>query len=191
MTKKSRYEIDENKPHLGGNFADGDSHCWCPSSWNYIIDKYQIKSIMDVGSGCGHAAKFFADKGLETIAVEGLESNVKNAIYPTILHDLTSGPYKKDVDMTNCIEVVEHIEEKFIDNLMTTLCQGIYSLITHAVPGQKGYHHVNCQPSEYWVEQFVKRGYSLLEEDSKILRQLAHQDGGTHIARNGMLFKRN
>lgn len=186
-----KYVVDESKPHLGGNFADGDPACWCPRSWKYIFNKYDIKTAMDIGSGCGHAAKFFSDQGVETTAIEGLKENVDTAIYPTQLHDLTTGSYTQPVDFTNCIEVVEHIEEKFIDNLMTTLCQGKYVLITHAVPKQKGWHHVNCQPSEYWIEHFNKRGYRLLEEDSKIIRQLAEEDGGKHIARNGMLFVRN
>lgn len=186
-----KYVVNQSKPHLGGNFAEGDPACWCPSAWKYIFNKYSIKTAMDIGSGCGHAAKFFSDQGIKTTAIEGLEDNVVNSIYPTVLHDLTTGPYKKEVDFTNCIEVVEHIEEKFIENLMTTLCQGNYVLITHAVPKQRGWHHVNCQPSEYWIEHFTKRDYNLLKEDSEIIRELANQDGGKHIARNGMLFKKN
>lgn len=186
----SKYVTNEEKPHLGGNFADGDPACFCPSAWTYILDKYNIKSVMDVGSGCGHAAKFFEDKGMQVTAIEGLKENVDMAIFPTILHDLTEGPYHKIVDLVNCIEVVEHIEEKFVDNLMETLCQGSYCFITHAVPGQKGWHHVNCQPSEYWIDHFQERGFELLEEESLEIRKLAAQDGSKHVARNGMLFYR-
>ena len=40
----SKYAIDENKPHLGGNFPNGDPATWCPSAWKFLIDKYQIKT---------------------------------------------------------------------------------------------------------------------------------------------------
>jgi uncharacterized protein (DUF1330 family) len=62
--------------------------------------------------------------------------------------------------------------------------------MTHAVPGQKGWHHVNCQPSEYWINHLSSRGYELLEDDSKTIQKLSASDGGKHIARNGMVFKR-
>ena len=44
----SKYAIDENKPHLGGNFPNGDPATWCPSAWKFLIDKYQIKTATDV-----------------------------------------------------------------------------------------------------------------------------------------------
>jgi 2-polyprenyl-3-methyl-5-hydroxy-6-metoxy-1,4-benzoquinol methylase len=146
---------------------------------------------MDVGSGAGHAANWFSQQGLAVTAVEGLEENVKNSKYPASLHDLTAGAFFKEVDLVNCIEVVEHIEEQFLDNLLTTLCQGNYIFMTHAVPGQKGWHHVNCQNSEYWISHLEKKNFSLLVEDSKIVQELAGKDAAIHIARNGMIFKKN
>jgi len=186
----SKYVIDETKPHLGGNFADGDAATWCPSAWKYIIDKFPIKKVMDVGSGAGHAANWFLENNMDVVAIEGLQKNIDIALVPTILHDLTEGPYLSPVDFVNCIEVVEHIEEKFLDNLLTTLCQGNYLLMTHAVPKQKGWHHVNCQPSEYWINHLASRNFKLLEKDSEEIRKLAAADGGKHIARNGMLFEK-
>jgi hypothetical protein len=70
------------------------------------------------------------------------------------------------------------------------LFQGKYLLMTHAVPGQKGWHHVNCQPSDYWINHLKNRNYFLLEEDTRTIQSLARQDGGKHIFRNGMLFEK-
>jgi SAM-dependent methyltransferase len=189
MKKKYEYVIDDTKQHLGGNFAEGDPATFSANAWKFIIDQFNIKTILDVGSGRGHAAKWFTDQGLQVTAIEGLHDNVVNAIVPTIEHDLTISPFVGKVDFVNCIEVVEHIEEKYIENLMDTLCSGTYVLITHAVPGQKGWHHVNCQPSEYWISHFKRKNFKLLEEESSKIRELALSDGGLHIARNGMIFK--
>lgn len=186
----SKYVVDENKPHLGGNFAGGDPSTWCPSAWKHIIEKFQIKSMTDVGGGRGWASKWFSEQGVEATCIEGLKDNVDNAVYPSILHDITHGPFKKSVDFVNCIEVVEHIEELYLDNLLTTLCQGKYLLMTHAIPGQKGWHHVNCQPSEYWITHLKNRGFHLLDSDTLTIQSLARQDGAKHVFRNGMIFQR-
>ena len=61
--------------------------------------------------------------------------------------------------------------------------------MTHAVPGQDGWHHVNCQNSEYWINHLKNRGFELLQDDSNRIQQLAKQDGAAHIARNGLVFK--
>lgn len=187
--KKYTYAVDESKSHLGGNFVEGDPATFCPSAWNYIISKFNVKTVTDVGSGRGFAAKWFLEHNCKTIAIEGLHDNVVNAIVPTIEHDLTVSSHVTDSDFINCIEVVEHIEEKYLDNLLDTLCCGKLLLMTHAIPGQDGWHHVNCQESEYWIEKISSRGFTFLSDESKIIRDLALQDEAYHVSRNGMIFK--
>lgn len=186
MGKKIDYVVDESKPHLGGNFAELNPATFCPESWDYVIKKYNINSVMDVGSGQGHAPKWFADRGLEAYAIEGLKENVDKAIFPTELVDLTEGSYTKNVDMVNCIEVVEHIEEKYLENLLTTICCGKYLFMTHAVPGQKGHHHVNCQPTSYWNEHLARYGFRPALDDTAEIQRLAKNS--KHIRETGMLF---
>ncbi len=178
--------LDEEFPHLGGNNELLNRHTFCPESWSYIIDKYKIKSVLDVGSGYGHAPKWFSDKGLTAIAIDGLQKNVDNAIYPTTKVDLIEGSYTAEVEMVNCIEVVEHVSEEFLDNLLETLCCGKYIFMTHGVPGQRGHHHVNCQPREYWVEHMSRFGFEFDEEMTDQLKQLAGE--GTHYGNTGLFF---
>jgi len=187
--KKYTYAIDEKNLHLGGNFIEGDPATFSPSAWKYLIDKFGLSSVLDVGSGRGYAGKWFLDQGLSVVAIDGLVDNVSNSIIPAIEHDLTNSPFLVTTDFVNCVEVVEHIEEEFLDNLLTTLCSGRILLMTHAVPGQDGWHHVNCQHSEYWISHLKSRNFTLLEDDSKHIQQLAEQDGAAHIARNGLVFK--
>src|SRR6516164_8232178 len=77
------------KPHLGGNVLEGDPYSFCPRVWSYVIERFAISSVLDLGSGIGYAADFFYRKGLRTIAVDGLLENVKMALHPTVCHDLT------------------------------------------------------------------------------------------------------
>lgn len=180
--------FDKNKPHLGGNASVINSHTYCPSSWKYVIDRYNIKSVLDVGSGFGFHAKWFFDQGINTLAIEGLQYNVDNGVYPMECVDLTEKHFTADVDLVNCIEVVEHIEEKYLPNLLTTLCCGKYIFMTHGQPGQRGHHHVNNQPTDYWIKHLKTRGFKLLKDDSDAIKQLAVKDGATHIQETGMLF---
>ena len=189
--------LDDKHPHLGGNNLEVNRHTFCPESWNYIIEKYKIKSVLDVGSGYGHAPKWFSEQGLNAVAIEGLQQNVDNAVYPTTKIDLTEKSFTTDVDMVNCIEVVEHIEEKFISNLLDTLCCGKYIFMTHGTPGQRGHHHVNCQWQDYWIDHLDNGGFDWNKEDSMTIRKLStgtkfNNENGKHINESGLFFiKRN
>lgn len=180
--------FDESKPHLGGNSSVHNPHTFCAGSWKYVINKYNIKSVLDVGSGYGFTPKWFSEQGLKAYAIEGLQKNVDNAVYPTECVDLTERSYTVDVDMVNCVEVVEHIEEKYLDNLLTTLTCGKYLFMTHGLPRQRGHHHVNNQPTQYWIDHLAARGFYESEEDSGHIKKIALEENVTHVIQTGMLF---
>lgn len=188
---KYTYAKDENNLHLGGNIIEGDPATYCPTVWKYVIDKYSVKTVMDVGSGRGYALNWFADNGMDAFGIEGLSENVKNSLHKTIEHDLTKGKYVHPVDLVNCIEVVEHIEEQYLDNLLQTLSSGKYLIMSHAVPGQEsGWHHVNCKDQEYWITHLSRYGLNYSEEDTFQIRKLAKADKAKHISRHGLFFKK-
>lgn len=179
---------DERVPHLGGSAKVGDPYTWCPSVWDYVVARFGIRSALDLGSGCGNAALYLHRHGVHVIAIEGCKPSVVASLYPAIAHDLTTGPVFTKVDLVHCQEVVEHIEEAYLDNLLRSLLTGKIILMTHALPGQGGYHHVNCQPQEYWVSNLTQRGAALLEADTLKVRDLAKQDGAVYMANTGLVF---
>jgi len=67
---------DPNTPYLGGNIKEGDPYTFCPRVWTYVIERFCIRSVLDLGSGIGNAADWFFKKGLRTVAVDGLQSNI-------------------------------------------------------------------------------------------------------------------
>jgi hypothetical protein len=143
---------------------------------------------MDLGSGMGYASRYFHKKGCQVIAVEGLEENVINSVYPSVRCDLTQSPVWCRVDLVHCQEVVEHIEESFLDNVLLSLACGKVIVMTHAVPGQVGYHHVNLQPMEYWVSHLKSYGCEVLEEDTRRVRSLAKADTAIYLASSGLVL---
>jgi 2-polyprenyl-3-methyl-5-hydroxy-6-metoxy-1,4-benzoquinol methylase len=39
--------------HLGGYLEDGDEYTYMPDVWDYLVKKFDVKSILDVGCGTG------------------------------------------------------------------------------------------------------------------------------------------
>jgi SAM-dependent methyltransferase len=178
----------KDAPHLGGNIRGGDPFTFCPAVWDYTLQRFAVESVLDLGSGCGNASDFFFRRGRRVLSVDGLAENIENSAYPTILHDLTKGPVVAKVDLVHCQEVVEHIEERFLDNVLMSLLCGRIILMTHALPDQRGWHHVNLQHSEYWIKHLQAKGCQLLVEDTKRVRSLAERDGAPFMARSGLVF---
>lgn len=184
------FAADAQHPHLGGNIKEGDPFTFAPTTWRYLCERFALRTLLDLGSGLGYSAHFFSQRGVQVIAVDGLEENVDNAIVPTVLHDLTHAPFRCRVDMVYCVEVVEHIAEQFMPNLLTTFQSAKFITMSHADPDQPGYHHVNCKSDAYWVEQLTAAGFHLLPEDTQRVRNAANTDGAYHISRSGLVFAR-
>jgi len=174
----------ENKSHLGGYWKIknpwGDPGTWCPEVWNNLIKKYNIKSVADIGCGLGFSSNYFYKKGLDVIGVEGGLNAIKESIFTgKIIHnDYTiSSAFANNerFDLIWCCEFVEHVEEKYMYNFLSDFKHGKYIAMTFAIPGQEGYHHVNCQYQEYWIDIIQGLGFKFNCEYSKTLQEIAHK----------------
>jgi SAM-dependent methyltransferase len=148
----TRVVVSASEPHLGGNIAEGDPFTFSPTVGDYLISRFAVNSVLDLGSGSGYAADYFFRRGLKVVAVDGLAENCRKAKFPTMCCDLTKTSVLCRVDLVHCQEVAEHIESAFVDNFLESLTCGKFIVMTHAVPGQGGHHHVNEQPASYWTE---------------------------------------
>jgi len=182
--------VDAERHDLGGNIRHGDVSTFIPNFWRYMIDRFAIRSMLDVGCGEGHAVKFFYKNGVAAHGIDGLRSNVERAVFPIALHDLLERPYVMPVDFVWSCEVAEHILPEKVGNYLDTLANGMVIAMTHALPDQGGHHHVNCQPDEYWIELLQARGYQL-ERSQPIYRQIAQREGTPNFfAQSGLVFCR-
>lgn len=176
--------------HLGGYVLNGDSRTFYPELWDKLIEDFEIKSMIDLGCGEGHAAKYFYDKNVEVLAIDGSEKVKDSAVFePILIHDYTKGigiP-PKDYDFCWCCEFVEHVEEEYIQNFVATFKRCKYVAMTHALPKQGGYHHVNEQEAKYWIKIMMQAGFELIDL-AKIeeYRILSHD----YFRQTGLVFKR-
>ena len=176
---------------LGGASLDApDASTFLPDVWQYLIEKYEVRSVLDVGAGAGWSTKWFSDQGIYTLGVEGWpEALARSQCRPNIVqHDYRSGPFVPSMilDLAWCAGFVEHIEEKFIPNFMASFraCRNV--CLTHAEPGQPGHQHVNCQPTAYWIGKMNEAGFDFDEEETAFL--LSTDKHKTHRSHRATAF---
>ncbi len=191
-TKNGRMYGMDMMPHLGGYLRGGDPFAICPELWDWAINKFQVQSLLDVGCGEGQCVRYFMDRGIRAVGVDGSTLAYRESVFPNdyrILHDYCDAAYKPNVeyDLVWCCEFVEHVEEAYFNNYLQSFKAGKVLLMTHAQPGQPGYHHVNCQPAEYWI---AKLAGDFIYEDG--WTQEAKMQGVNHnwFKQNGLAFRR-
>ena len=183
----------EDKPHLGGTWAGGDPNAWSPAAWDRIIADKKIENVIDIGCGEGYSSKYFQDKGMVVLCIEGGGKAVdvcRTKKLPVIQHDYTEGIYKPETtfDLGWCCEFVEHVTEAHMNNFLETFKHCKYLAMTHAFPGQPGHHHVNCQLPEYWIPKIEALGFRLDLPYTLVLRELASD--ALHINRSLLFFEK-
>jgi 2-polyprenyl-3-methyl-5-hydroxy-6-metoxy-1,4-benzoquinol methylase len=186
-----RLAVDRNDLSLGGNMLGGDPNTYHPELWSFLVERFPIRTILDVGCGEGHCVKYCSTLGVRVSGIDGLRANVEHAVVPIVFHDLRVAPFILPVDLVLCCEVVEHLEEKYLPNLLQTLANGKVIAMTHALPGQTGYHHVNCRTSGYWIEKLEAFGYRFLPQETAEGKKRIRSGGNwTYFIQSGLIFER-
>jgi SAM-dependent methyltransferase len=156
--------------HLGGWIEGGDPWTHMPDIWGYLVLKYNISSVLDIGCGTGYNLKWFRDfRKAHVMGVEGDTNALEKLFIPKeniAVWDYSTGPFETKIkyDLCICTEFAEHVEAQYENNWLHTMKKCRYILFSHAVPGQGGYHHVNEQNKDYWIKRFNKIG---MKEDVK------------------------
>ena len=159
--------------HLGG-FIHNDSNSYERQLWEVMIEKFSITSVLDVGCGMGYSTLFFKKHpSIERVlCVEGSSEAVNNSLVPddTVQHDYTLGPYwpSESYDMLWSLEFLEHVEEKYLVNIMSTFKKA--KLLFVSASEQGGWSHVNVRKRAYWVGVFESYGFVYLPNVTELAR---------------------
>lgn len=162
--------------HLGGAYPGGDGNTFMPDVYGWLTVQYELKTILDVGSGYGHTLKWFGDTLVGGTGIDGWEDAIKGSVFggELILHDFTKGPAPLDGrswDMGVSFEFLEHVDIQYSPNYMDAFKKCRHVCTTHAAPGQHGHHHVSCFPDEFWVELFTSNGFEYDSDTTALLRK--------------------
>lgn len=181
--------LDGKQYHPGGSIKGGDAWLTEERVWEYCYD-LGVRSVLDIGAGEGHAAKYFSELGCQVVAVDMDMSAIENAVFPVVYHDIAQGPlYGGRVDLVYMAEFVEHLQAHHLPQLAKSIeaYKADKVLMTYAPPGHEGIGHVNCQNEAYWVEWMAGCGFELNEGYTRIVRDLAEHP---HFSERGLLFWR-
>jgi len=182
--------VSRSTKHLGG-WNEDDPLTFYPRLWTWLIDRFEVRRMLDVGAGDGRAVRFFAERGVDAVGVDGLGGD------GIVRHDFRRGPapLAGRFDLCWSCEFVEHVERRHVGNYLAAfdLCGTV--AMSHAIPGQIGHHHVNCQPLAYWERLLADRGFVLRERLTLEARELAARDAldqeqpaPGYFARAGLIF---
>lgn len=190
--------VDIFHPHLGGYKAGGDWATEATPLFEMFFSTYECRSALDVGCAEGVSVEAMLGIGIDAYGIEGLKKAVMKSRCRERLtvHDLTHKPYlsHNKYDLVWCSEVVEHIEERYVGNVVLTLAGNCrkYLAMSYGPPGSGGYHHVNCKPAEYWVQLIEGAGLlfdaQLTEQAKRVI--VSSCRGYRHFAINGLIFQR-
>ena len=191
--------------HLGGYVPGGDPNTTYPALWDWLIGTLAVSSVLDVGCGDGSGclSHFMADDRVShALGIDGLVAPNLPAGVQVFPHDFTQGPWTDfdggplvtGFDLVWCCEFVEHVHEEFVPNYLPAFKAADLVLMTHALPGQGGHHHVNCRSSDYWQGAMAAIGYRLDPDLTATARRLATEEtidpSANYFARTGMAFRR-
>jgi protein-L-isoaspartate O-methyltransferase len=172
----------------------GDPQTYHPSLWAAMLADYEPVTVLDVGCGFGYSVKWFEDHGCKVLGLEGSEKIAEKAATKAVKHhDFRNGcpDLPGDFDLCWCSEFLEHVDREFEPNIFAAFCRCRVVVVGAALPGFGGHHHVNEQPSEYWIARFKEHGFRYDEEATERYRKLSTEDHPECYFRlNGLVFVR-
>lgn len=176
--------------HLGGHLFKTHVDI---GALEYLIEKFGIKSMIDIGCGPGGMLEIAKERGL---TVTGIDGDPRVITDDMILWDYNKGPSPfssegcNPVDLAWSVEFLEHVEAKYLDNFMQDFNQATYAIVTHAPPGAPGHHHVNCRDASYWISVFNNYGFRYDPDVTAALKAVSTMTKG-FLARNGLFFRKD
>ena len=139
-----------------------------------FIQKEKIQTLSDFGAGQGQYGVMIQSKYPETLIYRGYDGAGDVEIFTESFlnfFDLTIPLQLPISDWVMSLEVGEHIpsnqEGMIIRNLHAHNCKGI--ILSWAVAGHGGHHHVNLHNNEYLLDIFGELGYENDVESATLL----------------------
>ena len=157
--------------HLGGHANKSNLD---RGALNWIKKTFNPNSFLDIGCGVGGMVDLALDQELDSYGIDGDHTVVRKNPDRVLIHDYTKGAAplpKKSYDIGWSVEFVEHVYEKYIPDYVQSFQACNVLIMSFAPPGHGGYHHVNENTQEYWINMLSNYGFEFHETFTEELRK--------------------
>ncbi|MDD5634067.1 MAG: methyltransferase domain-containing protein [Candidatus Omnitrophica bacterium] len=149
---------------------------WTQDFFELVTRVFNPRSIIDFGCGTGDILVPFEKKGLEVKGVDGSKycrrrAKIKKEDFEIFDLRRKYDPGKK-YDICLCLEVAEHVDEKFSDIFVGNLTGSSDIIIFSAAgPAQTGIQHINLKEKKWWIDKFLRVGFVVDSEPLDTLKK--------------------
>ncbi|MEZ0537117.1 glycosyltransferase [Caldicellulosiruptoraceae bacterium PP1] len=132
---------------------------------DYIIKTFNPKRTLDVGCAKGLLVECLRDRGVEAYGFDISEyaiSQVREDLKPFVWVQSAHEPIKEKYDLITCIEVLEHIPNEYVDQVIKNItnCTNII-IISSTSSAFDDPTHINIKTNIEWINLFAKYGFVL------------------------------
>lgn len=178
--KRKIYGGAGDKKHLGG-FTTFDGMGVSPATWKFMIERYGVKSLLDVGCGRGISTLWFLKHGVDILCAEGSHDAVTKSLLPDpanqiVEHDFSRGPWwpEKTYDAVWSVEFLEHVNRQYHFNYITAFRKCALLFVTSSRNG--GWHHTEVHMDDWWIRKYESYGFQYSKELTDEIRKVAAQE---------------
>jgi len=187
--KRRNYGGAGDKQHLGG-FSEMDPGGINPHLFKHMIEKYGVKSLLDIGCGRGFSTSWFLLHGVDAMCAEGSHDAVERTIIPDadkrlVEHDFSRGPWwpEKTYDVAWSVEFLEHVGVQYHFNYVSSFRKAALIFVTFSRGA--GFHHVEVHQKEWWLQKYESYGFKYDDKLTEEAKNIARQGKKLYKAPNG------
>jgi len=169
------FEGEKIKPSFWAQFKLGralENHIEAFFRTIFLKFLFRPRTLLDVGCGKGELVFWLRRLGVEAFGVDISDYAISNArpqIRPYLKREgITNLPYgDNSFDLVTTFDVLEHIEEKNLDQALLECQRVSLGLVLHKIfTGPTLFEvsdpsHVSVHPGEWWIKKFKNSGFNL------------------------------
>lgn len=150
-------DVDFDKQYYNQIWGTVHRHDYCETLADQLIAKYNPKTLLDIGTGCGFLVKTLRDRGVEAYGLDISPYAVENSHGNVLLGDIRNLPFKdKQFDVIHSQGLWEYLPEYDIQQAYNE-CLRVGNHQTHNIDplgsgiGEEDF--ITAKPLDWWSEK--------------------------------------
>jgi predicted TPR repeat methyltransferase len=171
-----QYDAAYYANHLGPEPCTSDSPVWrtfMDRVADAIVSDLGPRNVLDAGCGIGLLVRSLRERGVDAWGIDISEyaiSQVPDGARGYCTLGSVTDELERDFEQIVCIEVVEHLPAELGRQAIENLTRHTDSILFSSSPDDFSEPtHVNVQPVDHWVHEFVRLGFVRSNFDATVV----------------------